>query len=98
MPDLTQGDTGYGFRITLEDENGPVNLSGTTVLFLMGEYEILADIVDAVNGIALVTFNSTHTAQYGDYQALCRVEYPDGNVEHHPSKGYINVSIKKGVG
>lgn len=97
MPNLTQGDTGYGFRITLEDENGPVDLTGSNVLFLMGSYEIPAEIEDAINGVVLVSFLSSHTEQYGIYRALCRVTYPDGSIEHHPNSGYINVNIQKGV-
>lgn len=97
MPNLTQGDTGRGLELILEDEDGVVNLTGATVLFLMGSHVIDGITGDAANGEVLVHFLAEHTAVPGSYQSLVRVTYSDGNIEHFPSDGYISVNIQKGV-
>lgn len=97
MINLKQNDTGIGLRITLEDESGAVDLTNTSVLFFMGGKTIYPSIVDATNGVVLVTFEEDHTSTPGIYRAECKVEFQDGRIEHYPNDGYININIQKGV-
>lgn len=98
MVKLRQGDTGRALRLTLEDENGAVNVMGATVLFFMDSHEIEAVIESAVEGKVLVIFDTEHTAETGIFQGLIRVTFDDGRVEHYPEDGFTHIEIQKGSG
>lgn len=95
---LKQNDTGVGIEATLENESGAIDLTDATVLFLMGEHEIQAQITDPVNGVVLVPFQQTHTTSPGVYKSEFEVSFSDGRFETFPKRGYEFVNISKHLG
>jgi len=93
---LIKNDTGIGYRATLSNENGAVNLTDTDVLFVFGEFELLP-IKEVETGKVLLVFEKVHTAKTGSYRAAFKVRFPDGRLETFPgaNETIMQVQIKE---
>lgn len=98
MITIKRHDTGIGIKATLQNENGTVDLTDASVLFLMGEYKIHPFMLDRNNGIVTVEFKDVHTKVEGIYRAEFEVEYSDGRIETFPNDEYIKVKIMEDLG
>lgn len=82
----------------LEDDNGPVNLTGCTVVFNFQlvpaeegvSFSGTATITDAVNGKVSCSFTSDQTVTPGLYQAQWQVTDASGNVRSFPTGSLQN--------
>lgn len=96
MIKLKQNDNGIGLKATLTNIDGNVDLTDADILFLFGDYEINANIIDASK--VMVIFNKVHTSKTGFYDAEFEVKFKDGRVETFPSDGYIKIHVLKDLG
>ena len=97
---IKQGDTRTALRATLMGaDNSPVDLTGASVRFVMGErrYSPIisreAVVVDAVGGQVLFTFEPGDTDKPSSYQAEFRATFLDGRTETYPNDRYIVIEI-----
>ena len=95
---LKRGDNGIGIRATLSNENGPVDLTDASVLFLFSNFEINAQIHDAENGVVNVFLEKMHTEKTGEFYAEFEVQFSDGRVETFPNNDYLRLKIIKDLG
>lgn len=93
---LKQGDYGVGRQATLTNDNGPINLTDSTVKFVFNGFEINPIIDDAINGELTVVFESIHTEKIGIFNGGFHITRT-GERETIPTNGYIKVQIEKGV-
>lgn len=98
MITLKQGDTGIGLKATLSNDDGHINLTNSSVLFLMNEHEIQSVIVNEENGEVEVIFNKIHTSKAGIFNAEFEVQFSDGRVETYPNDGYLQIKIMRDLG
>src|SRR5690625_1653501 len=90
---LVQGDTGIGRRVTLENENGAVDLTDADVLFLFDEHEI-HPIKEEQKGKLKLVFEEVHTRKARMFTAVFKVKFKDGRKETFPGVGekiYVRV-------
>jgi hypothetical protein len=86
---------------TLVDaDQAPVNVSSSTVSFIMAQatnriVAVNADavIVDGPNGIVRYDWDPADTAAVGEFVAEWQVTFPGGKKQTFPSAGYNTVSI-----
>lgn len=97
---IKRGDTKTPLKVALSDDQGPVDLTGATVTFVMSAWSGKrtinngsAQVVDATNGVAWYVFNPGETDVAGTYRAEFHVSYSDGRYETFPTLGYITVTI-----
>nr|BDD47229.1 hypothetical protein 3 [Bacillaceae bacterium] len=97
---LKRNDTKDGIQYRITAPNGePIDLTGTSIRFLMGKGNTLltnapATILDAENGYVIYYLTDTDTLKAGVFHAEFEVTYSDGKIKTYPSNGYINVNIK----
>lgn len=98
MITLKQNDTGLGLKGTLLNGNGPVDLTGANVLFLMDKFIIYPEVIDAANGQILVVFEKEHTLSPGIFKAEFEVQFSDGRIETFPNDDYLKIKIMNDLG
>ena len=97
---IKQNDTSPSMLATLQDALGvPVNITGATVNFYMGNIngnivDSTATIVSPLDGQVRYDWVASDTANSGMYQAEFEVIYTDGTKETFPNNDYISVVIK----
>lgn len=93
---LIKGDTGIGRRVTLITENGAVDLTDATVLFMFGDHTLYPIKLEEPGKLLLV-FEREHTAQSEVYKAQFKVIYSDDRKETFPGADdeKINVHISE---
>src|SRR5699024_10133144 len=95
---LKRGDKGIGFKATLMNDGGNVNLDNASVIFKMGRYKIKVDVIDGVNGIVEVIFSKKHTSSYGVFKVEFEVLFKENIIESYPNNDYLTVNILKDMG
>lgn len=106
MADVTikRGDTWPPLRATLEDADGPVDLTAATAVVLKLKSDTLAvrsapaTVEDAVAGAIFYVWESVTTAVAGSYQGEFEVTWGDGQVETFPNDAYFTVEIMEDLG
>ncbi len=89
------------FEAALQDGAGnPVNLTGATVVFTMGEdgSRILrapATLVNASQGEVRYSPTTFETSSAGNFPAEFNVTFSDGSIQTFPNDGYIQIHIKE---
>lgn len=97
---LKRNDTLDIIDYTIRDEdNQPVNLSGSTVKFVMGKKNKMivnspAIIDNAASGEVSYQLKPEDTLVSGNFQAEFEVTFSDGKVKTYPNNGYIIVTIQ----
>lgn len=101
---VRQHDQGVAITKTIEDDLGPVNLTGATVRFHMKPspesglttpvVSSAAAVVDAVNGKVTYTWLSGDTAVAGVFDAEWEVTFAGGAVQTFPVDGLDTVLIR----
>lgn len=102
---LKRGDTRTAIRATLLSPNGnPVDLTGTTVKFIMADLRggikinRAAQVQDAVNGKVLIAFEPSEVDTAGTYHSEFEVIFGDGRIETYPNSDYLTIEIKPDLG
>jgi hypothetical protein len=101
---LKRNDLEPALRATLKDADGPVNLTGLTVRFLMRDSSGilkasgLCTLVDAPNGVVTYSWQSGDTDTAGDYTAEFEVTVSVGRTRTFPNGGYIQITIVEDLG
>lgn len=103
MITIKRNDTKDNLKATLSNDKGPVDLTGSTVNFIMAKHGVVktkrqADIQDAINGIVWFVFDDVDTDKTGEYQAEFEVTFSDGRIETFPSDDYITINIIDDLG
>lgn len=98
MITLKRNDTGIGLRATLSNQDGVIDLTDASVLFLFEDHEIQAEIQDVEQGTVTVTFNSLQTSKVGMFYAEFEVRFKDGRIETYPNDGYLQINIMQDLG
>jgi hypothetical protein len=81
------------------DRNGPVNLTGATVNFIMKspagvvKVNAICAIVDAVNGRVQYSWGLTDTDTANAYRSEFQVTFPGGLLETFPNDDYVPAII-----
>lgn len=93
---LTKGDTGTGFRATLEydrnQEDLNEHLKEADVRFVFGEHEIIPQRED--DNKFLIVFEKVHTEKPGIYHAAFKVKYKDSRIETFPDARQPSIKVK----
>lgn len=90
-------------EVQLKDENGPVDLTGATVKFLMRELDgtvkvdSSATITDAPDGKVKYAWSSADVDTAADYEAEWEVTFSDSSISTFPSDGYMDIIILEDV-
>jgi hypothetical protein len=98
---MKQGDTEPPVDATLCDRNGPVDLTGTTVNFIMkfptGSVKVNAPatIIDAVNGVVKYSWGPTDTDTPGMLRSEFQVSLVGGKIVTFPNNDYIPTDIQE---
>lgn len=103
---IKRNDTATAIKATLQSNFASVNLTDSTVRFLMSKssdemfptIDNEAMIHDATQGIVWYQFSADDTEKEGRFQAEFEVTFPDGGIETFPNNGYININIIKDLG
>lgn len=103
---IKQADTAPPIVVILKDANlDPVDLTGTTIKFVMNikatdenVVDADAEIVSAVNGRARYVWATGDTDIIGVYKAEFEVTWPDGTYETFPNSAYITVKVVADLG
>jgi hypothetical protein len=94
-------DTAPAFLCALSDANGPINLTGATVLFIMKLYgssgstkvASAGTVADALNGIVSYQPVTADTNTAADYSAEWEITYSSGKKQTFPDPGYLLVRV-----
>lgn len=97
---LKRTDDKQSLPYIIQNEDGTIpSLEGATVQFIMGKKNRIvinkpATIVSALDGQVQYDFESEDTIIAGNYMAEFVVEFPTGERQTFPTRGYINVNIE----
>lgn len=107
MSDLVirQGDTTPAFVQTLLDASGnPLDLTGSSVVFVMRAItaaaptvEAAATINDPINGVVEYDWSTADTAVSGIYAAEFHVTDASGGTYTYPNNGYLEISVEQNL-
>lgn len=95
---IKQNDNGIGIKGNLLNENGYVDLTGSTVYFLFDDHQIPAQVTDPSKGEILVVFERIHTEKVGTFECEVEVVFSDGRNETFPNDSYIELHIMQDKG
>lgn len=104
---MKKGDTQPTLDRILEDVNGvPVNLTGSTVMFVMtrvgattAKVNAEADIVgDATDGEVSYPWAAGDTDTEGEYDGEFQVTFAGGEVQTFPNDSYLRVKVVRDLG
>lgn len=101
---IKRGDTLPELVRTLNDANGPVDLTGASVRFLMSHattgaivIDAPADITIAASGEVSYVWQDGETDAEGTYNAEFEATFQDGRILTFPNDGYMRVTITRSV-
>jgi len=89
---LIKNDTGIGYRATLSNEDGPVDLTDADVLFIFSGHEIRP--IKEGLGKVLLVFEKVHTVKTGVYIASFKVRFKDGRLETFPGANEPGIKVR----
>ncbi len=104
MMQIKRNDLEPALRATLKDADGPVNLTGLTVRFLMRDTDGVlkasgvCTLVDAANGVVSYAWQSGDTDTTGDFTAEFEVTVSVGRTRTFPNGGYVHITIVEDLG
>lgn len=98
---MKQFDTAPAFVCALSDVNGPINLTGASVLFIMKlvtggagtKVAAAGTVTDAVNGVVSYQWITADTNVAADYNAEWQITYGTGKQQSFPDPGYLLVRV-----
>lgn len=99
-PDITfkQDDTWPPIRAILSDTNGPIDLTGATVHFIMKGLTVTVQgtcaIDNAAAGSVSYAWATGDLAVADDYNAEWEITFSNGKIETIPNDGYKIVRVK----
>jgi hypothetical protein len=106
--EIKRNDTFPPITATLQDEQGIIPLTGTTVRFKMAAapdagitftpISRACTITNATGGTVQFSWQAGDTATAGVYRAEFEVTFPNGAIETFPSNDYINIIIRSDLG
>lgn len=94
----------FPIKATLEDADGPVDLTGATVKFLMQDLQgnqvvdASATITNASQGKVEYNWVSGDVDTAGEFEAEFEVTFSSGKVRTFPNEDYITVVIEEDKG
>lgn len=102
--EIKQNDTwpsiGDPTPVVLEDQNGPINLTGATVKFMARKADLTGTpitgnctIVSAVAGTVRYDWSVGDTVEFGEYVFEFQITFGDGKIGTVPNVGYKSLKI-----
>jgi len=110
---LKRNDTAPSLEATLSDDNGAIDLTGASVMFVMKTAPTRACntpsvsafslkkagvVADDAGGVVRYDWEAVDTLTEGNYRGEFEVTFVDGKVWTFPSSGYIPISIQEDLG